>query len=79
MFPSLALVVLALSGGAPKAATNTVCPVLGGKVTPGKSPKVVVRGQEYYLCCAGCDKQLLANPEAYLEKDGSLKRSKKKS
>lgn len=59
-----------------KPATNTKCPVMGEKVTPGKSPKVVVRGQEYFLCCKGCDKKLAANPDKYLEKDGTPKNAK---
>lgn len=59
-----------------KPATNTVCPVLGEKVT-AKSPIVVVRGQEYRICCAGCDKKLAANPDQYLNKDGSLKKTAK--
>lgn len=59
-----------------KPATNTKCPVLGGKVTE-KSKTVVVRGQEYRLCCAGCDTTLLKNPDKYLEKDGTPKNAKK--
>lgn len=59
-----------------KPATNTKCPVMGEKVTPAKSPKVVVRGQEYFLCCKGCDKKLAANPDKYLEKDGTPKNAK---
>jgi len=59
-----------------KPATNTKCPVLGGKVTE-KSKTVAVRGQEYRLCCAGCDAQLLKNPDKYLEKDGTPKNAKK--
>ena len=59
-----------------KPATNLICPVLGGKVT-AKSPTVVVRGQEYRLCCAGCDKTLAANPDKYLEKDGTPKNAGK--
>lgn len=78
MFTTLLLAAfVAAPGQAPKPATNNVCPVLGGQVTPGKSPKVVVRGQEYLLCCAGCDKQLLADPDKYLQKDGTLKPVKK--
>lgn len=59
-----------------KPATNTKCPVLGGKVTE-KSKTVTVRGQEYRLCCAGCDTTLLKNPDKYLEKDGTPKNAKK--
>lgn len=61
---------------APKPATNTHCPVMGGKVNPAKSPKVVVRGQEYFLCCKGCDKKLAANPDKYLAADGTPKNAK---
>ena len=59
-----------------KPATNTKCPVLGGKVTE-KSKTVVVRGQEYRLCCGGCDAQLLKDPDKYLEKDGTPKNAGK--
>jgi YHS domain-containing protein len=59
-----------------KPATNTKCPVLGGKVTE-KSKTVAVRGQEYRLCCGGCDTTLLKNPDKYLEKDGTPRNAKK--
>ncbi len=74
--PLLALTILATPAAKPP--TNTVCPVLGGKVTPGKSPKVAVRGQEYYLCCPGCDAKLLKDPDKYLEKNGTPKNAAKK-
>ena len=72
--------LLAAPSDAPKPATNTHCPVVGDKVNPAKGPKVVVRGQEYYLCCdgMGCDKKLLADPDKYLEKDGTPKNAKAK-
>ena len=44
------LLALALATAAPTPATNTLCPVLGGKVD-ANSPKVVVRGREYRICC----------------------------
>ena len=69
MFTPLILAALVASP-TPKPATNSRCPVLGNPVTPGRSPKVVVRGQEYYLCCAGCDRQLLADPGKYLDPNG---------
>jgi YHS domain-containing protein len=56
----------------PKPATNTVCPITGEKVT-AKSKKVVVRGQEYYYCCGGCENKLKADPDKYLNKDGTPK------
>ena len=78
MFSSLILAALvAAPSGNPRPASNTICPVLGGKVTPGKSPKVVVRGQEYLLCCPGCDKKLLAEPDKYLQKDGTPRNAPK--
>ena len=51
--------------------TNTVCPVLGNPVTPGKSAVVKVRGHEYYVCCADCQAKLKAHPARYLAKDGT--------
>lgn len=81
MFTTLILAALVVAPGeGPKPASNTVCPVRGDQVTPGKSPKVVVRGQEYYLCCLGmgCDTKLLKNPDQYLEKDGTPKNAKGK-
>ncbi len=70
----LAFAILALPPVQP--ATDTKCPVLGGKVTE-KSKTVVVRGREYRLCCAGCDANLTKNPDKYLEKDGTPKNAKK--
>ena len=69
------ILALALATAAPKPATNTVCPVLGGKVE-ANGPKVVVRGQEYRLCCAGCDSQLKADPDKYPKPDGTPKNAK---
>ena len=59
-----------------KTATNTKCPVLGGKVSE-TSKTVVVRGREYRLCCGGCDANLLKDPDKYLEKDGTPKNAKR--
>ena len=70
-----ALVVLS-APGAPKPATNALCPVLGGAVD-ARSPKVVVGGQEYRICCKGCDAKLIANPGTYLNPDGTPKNAKK--
>ncbi len=74
--PLLVLSLLAAPAAKPAPATNTACPVLGGKVTE-KSKTVVVRNREYRLCCAGCDTKLLKDPDKYLEKDGSVKAEKK--
>jgi YHS domain-containing protein len=74
LFLAFAVAAAALASTA-KPATNAVCPVLGGKVD-AKSPKVVVRGQEYRICCMGCDSQLKANPDKYLKPDGTPKNAK---
>jgi hypothetical protein len=64
-----------LTAPAPKPAVNTLCPVLGGKVD-AKSPKVVVQGQEYRVCCMGCDSELKAHPEKFLKADGTPRNAK---
>ena len=74
--PLLALTILAATAAKPIPATNTTCPVLGGKVTES-SKTVIVRGREYRLCCAGCDTNLLKDPDKYLQKDGTPKNAKK--
>ena len=73
-----ALTAIAPVGGssAKAAPTNTICPVRGDSVTPGKSPVVTVRGRQYYLCCAECDGMLTKNPDKYLQKDGTPKNAK---
>ena len=58
-----------------KPATNTLCPVEGGKVD-ANSPKVVVRGREYRVCCQGCDTELKAHPDKYLKPDGTPRNAK---
>ena len=77
MLPIL-LIVAAVVAPAPavKPATNTKCPVMGDKVDPRKSPKVVVKGQEYYICCSGCKGTLEKDPGKYLNKDGTPKNAK---
>ena len=72
----VSLAILAAPGAKPAPATNTACPVLGGKVTE-KSKTVAVHGHEYRICCAGCDTKLLKDPDKYLEKDGTPKNAKK--
>ena len=74
--PLFALTLLAATAAKPIPATNTTCPVLGGKVTES-SKTVTVRGREYRLCCAGCDTNLLKDPDKYLQKDGTPKNAKK--
>jgi len=63
------------AASAVKPATNTLCPVQGGKVD-AKSQVVVVRGQAYRICCAGCDTELKAHPDKYLKADGTPRNAK---
>jgi YHS domain-containing protein len=45
------------------------CPVTDQPLgSMGKPVKVVVKGRTVFLCCAGCKKKLLANPDKYLKK-----------
>jgi len=74
--PLLALALLAAPAAKPAPATNTACPVLGGKVSE-KSKTVVVRDREYRICCAGCDSKLLKDPDKFLAKDGTPRNAKK--
>ena len=71
----LSLVLAAAAAAAPKPATNTLCPVLGNPVS-AKSKTVVVKDQEYRVCCMGCPEQLKANPDKYLKPDGSPRNAK---
>ncbi|MEI7751518.1 MAG: YHS domain-containing protein [Candidatus Omnitrophota bacterium] len=45
-------------------AGNNMCPVMGGPVS-GKD-FVVYQGKRYGLCCPGCDKKFLSDPEKYI-------------
>ena len=45
------------------------CPVTDQPLgSMGQPVKVVVKGRTVFLCCAGCKKKLLANPDKYLKK-----------
>lgn len=44
---------------------QTVCPVMGGKIN--KDVFVDVKGKRIYLCCAGCEKALKADPDKYIK------------
>jgi hypothetical protein len=70
-----ALIGIAPGADAPKPATNTKCPVMGEKVTE-KSKTVTVKGREYRICCPGCGPKLTADPDKYLEKDGTPRNAK---
>ena len=51
-------------------ATNTLCPVMGEAVKPGRDKEVVVNGNTYLVCCDGCGPEMAEHKEAYLDKDG---------
>lgn len=45
------------------------CPVTDQPLgSMGKPVKVTVKGRTVFLCCAGCKKKLLADPDKYLKK-----------
>lgn len=51
------------------ALAQSICPVTGEPLgSMGKPPKVAVEGQDVFLCCAGCEEEIQANPEEYLAK-----------
>jgi len=46
-----------------------ICPVTDQPLgSMGKPVKMVVKGRTVFLCCAGCKKKLLADPDKYLKK-----------
>jgi YHS domain-containing protein len=72
---SLFITVALATAPSPKPAANTICPTCSGKAD-AKSPKVVVRGREYRVCCPECGEQLKGNPDKYLKPDGSPRNGK---
>lgn len=77
MLPTLLLsaALAASQPAAPKPATNVICPVMKDKVTE-KNPTVTVKGQAYRLCCKMCGPKLQADPDKYLNADGTVKPKK---
>ncbi len=56
---------------APKArATNTICPVMGESVKPGRDREVVIRGKYYLVCCGGCGPAMADDYNKYLDQEG---------
>ena len=46
-----------------------ICPVSGEMLgTMGAPIKLDVNGQQVWICCEGCRKRLLENPDKYLAK-----------
>lgn len=52
-------------------ATNTICPVMGREVKPGRDREVVIRGNYYLVCCDGCGPDMSEHYDKYLDKDGT--------
>lgn len=50
----------------PTAKPQTICPVLGGKIS--RDIYVDVNGLRIFLCCQGCAKEVKANPDKYIAK-----------
>lgn len=53
------------------------CPVTGKAVSPDKGVKVMVRGREYLVFNQAAAEELAANPDKYLDPDGTPKNAKK--
>lgn len=52
----------------PAALSQVICPVTKLKLgSMGVPPKVSVAGKEIYLCCEGCRKGLLTDPDGYID------------
>jgi hypothetical protein len=58
-------------------ATTTVCPVCGKTIQPGMGTKISIRGREYTVDETTCSDQLMADPDKYLEPDGTPKNARK--
>ena len=58
-------------------ATNTICPVMGNAVKPGRDREVVVGGEYYLVCCESCGPEMAEHRDKYLDKDGRPKNSPK--
>lgn len=61
------------------AEASAVCPVCGKAVAPGEGSKVTVRGHEYAVSDKACGDELVANPDKYLDADGTPKNAKKET
>ncbi|GLH74673.1 hypothetical protein GETHLI_31750 [Geothrix limicola] len=57
---------------------KTICPVTGKAIPPGKGTKVTVRGQEYTVIDKAAADKLAANPDLFLNPDGTPKNAEKK-
>ena len=60
-------------------ATNTICPVMGREVKPGRDREVVIRGNYYLVCCDGCGPAISEHYDQYLDKEGRPHNDPKRS
>lgn len=60
-------------------ATNTLCPVMGREVKPGRDREVVVRGKTYLVCCDGCGPEMAEHYDKYLDADGRPRNAPKET
>ncbi|BDU73110.1 eL24 family ribosomal protein [Mesoterricola silvestris] len=56
---------------------SATCPVCGKTIEPGQGTKVSIRGREYTVDDTACSNQLMADPDKYLESDGTPKNARK--
>lgn len=54
------------AGGEGDIRLQTHCPVMGGQIDPNQF--VDVDGKRIYVCCAGCDREILDDPARYVSK-----------
>ncbi len=59
-------------------ATESVCPVTGKLIQNGQGVKTLVRGHDYTVIDAEAATELKANPDKYLQVDGTPKNMNKK-
>lgn len=59
-------------------ATNTICPVMGNPVKPGRDREVVVGGEYYLVCCDSCGPEMAEHKAKYLDKEGKPLNTPKK-
>ena len=58
-------------------AANTICPVCGKSIEPGQGTRLTIRGREYAVDDKACSDELMANPDKYLDPDGTPKNAKR--
>lgn len=73
MITGMLLTAALIAAPTPKPPTNTKCPACGGTLT-AKSPKITVKGREYFVCCTHCGASVEKDPDKFLEKDGTPKK-----